>query len=94
MIKGSCDFIEQSSLYVTILSGLVAIYIYIYCDRRDIFLIYHVTLPGHGSNVLSDFMGGPGLQKLCTYRAVKTSIRCKKKRAPQINSYVCFIRIL
>ena len=28
------------------------------------FLIYHVTLPGHGSNVLCDFMGGPGLQKL------------------------------
>ena len=25
VIKGSCEFIEQSSLYVTVLSGLVAI---------------------------------------------------------------------
>ena len=87
-IKGSCG-----SKFI-VCNNPVRFGGYRYCDRRDIFLIYHFTLPGHGSNVLCDFMGESGLQKLWTYRAVKTSTRCKKKRAPKINSNICFITIL
>ena len=32
--------------------------------------------------------------RACTYRALKTLIRYTKKRAPKINSDVCFTKIL
>ena len=54
MIKGTCDFLEESSLlYVTTLSGLVAIGKVVVEIK---FLNYHVTSCDHVIKVLRDLM--------------------------------------
>ena len=56
MIKGSCDFMERSpSLYLTTISGLVAIDIVVL--EIKMFLIYNVTLHDHVFKGLYDLMG-------------------------------------